>query len=667
MININLFLVLWLFLLFTLPGTALLILSRSWYLRSVWQSILLAVGLSISLYPVGFYALNLWLPQTIISQPVLYGVLGASLLIVVIPIAKSLVNLDLAHLRPSIVTVAALIVFLLTIGSRMWFIADHPYPAWTDSLHHTLITQFVAERGQLTYSLEPYFPIPLDMYHLGLYTLSGSAMMLAEVPAHTALLWTAQLLNGLCGIGVFFALDRLLPQHQHARLAALVGAAVVGLFSHHPALYANWGRFTQISSQVILLIAWVVVWETLDLWSEWWSQRQNRDTHEATEQASNRGSRSTSTLIWHTLFSALLSAAVFLLHFRVAAFYILLLSISVLIKLWQGWQQRRLFGLIIGIACIGIVSILLVLPPLVPALQSYIKMNTEPIEAFTAEEVSSTIDAAYAFPFSTIPYLVARPWLLICAGVMALVGLWRRNTIVIISLVWAASLIALGSAYLLGISLLNVTNLGTVFIMLYLPIGLIIGAGIYEIMTLLPESTRKAASATIAVLLIIFGAYAATIRATQTEPHRFFISEQDIAAMDWIRENTEPTARFAVNTYFWLPIVAHGADAGYWIPYFTQRDTTASAMPILAADWDYQLKVLEESRAVETLSTLPDVDKKSVDDALDTLRKNEIEYLYIGAKGHFEGGGLNVEQLSQHPEISLRYENRGAAVLKIED
>lgn len=653
-----------LFLLFTLPGSALLVLSKSWYFRSIWQGILVSVGLSISIYPVLFYGLYLWLPQVVVHKTILYGLLGISFVIVAIFIIKQFMRLGFDRMHHSTLAWATVAIFTLTIGSRLWFIIQHPYPAWTDSLHHTLITQMVAERGMLVPSLEPYFPIPLDMYHLGLYTLSGSTMMLAEVPAHTALLWTTQLLNGLCGIGVFFALGRLLPQHQHAKLAALAGAAVVGLLSHHPALYVNWGRFTQISSQVILLIAWVVVCDTLDLWSAW-SARRSGHAHERSASREIVNERLLRNLIWHTFFAALLTAAVFLLHFRVAAFYILLLGISVLIKLWQGWSRKNLLGLILGLISIGVASLLFVLPALVPALQTFIQSGTEPIEVLTEEEVSTTIDAAYTFPFSSIPYLVARPWLLICTGIMALIGLVRRNTITLTSVVWTALMIFLGSAYILGIPLLNVTNLGTVFIMLYLPIGLIIGAGIYEIMVLLPSTTHKTISTLIAIGLVLGGAYGATLRATTIEPHRFFISEPDIAAMDWIRENTEPTARFAVNTYFWLPIVAHGADAGYWIPYFTQRDTTASAMPILAADWDYQLKVLAESRAVESLSTQSGTQEQTVDEALETLTKNEVNYLYIGAKGHFEGRGLNVEQLLQHPKILLRYENRGAAILQI--
>ena len=103
----------------------------------------------------------------------------------------------------------ALAVMGMTLFTRFWIIRDQPYPAWTDSLHHAILTQLTAEWGRLPATMEPYFPVSLGEYHLGLYALSGTVEMLARVPAHTALLWTAQALNGLCGLGVFLVLDRL--------------------------------------------------------------------------------------------------------------------------------------------------------------------------------------------------------------------------------------------------------------------------------------------------------------------------------------------------------------------------------------------------------------------------------------------------------------------------
>ena len=150
-------------------------------------------------------------------------------------------------------------------------------------------------------TLFPYATTAIDQYHLGLYALTAPLQILTEIPAHTALLWTAQALNGLCGIGVFLFLDK-----KVGRLAALVGMAVVGLFSFQPAWYFNWGRFTQIGAQSILLIAALVTWEAIRAWRVEWPVFKIY-------------------IILLSLTAGLLNAGVFLLHFQVAGYMLPLL------------------------------------------------------------------------------------------------------------------------------------------------------------------------------------------------------------------------------------------------------------------------------------------------------------------------------------------------------
>ena len=104
-----------------------------------------------------------------------------------------------------------------------------------------------------------------DMYHLGLYALSGPLEILANIPGHSALLWMGQTLNGLCGIGVFLILDR-----KVGRIGAIAGMVIAGLVSIMPAFYFNWGRYTQVASQAILLIAGLVTWEAVRAWRLEW-------------------------------------------------------------------------------------------------------------------------------------------------------------------------------------------------------------------------------------------------------------------------------------------------------------------------------------------------------------------------------------------------------------
>ena len=122
-----------------------------------------------------------------------------------------------------------------------------------DSLHHTLLTE-------MTPSLESCqihwrrMTVTLEHYHLGLYALTAPLKMLANIPADKALLWMAQFLNGLCGIGVFLFLEKgitLCGNYWHDRC---------GFNLTFSSLVHNWGRFTLVRSQTILPAIIVTTW-----------------------------------------------------------------------------------------------------------------------------------------------------------------------------------------------------------------------------------------------------------------------------------------------------------------------------------------------------------------------------------------------------------------------
>ena len=199
-----------------------------------------------------------------------------------------------------------------------------------------------------------------------------------------------------------------------------------------------------------------------------------------------------------------------------------------------------------------------------------------------------------------MPILVGRVWLLTVAGLSAAFGLLRRNKLVLTTILWVASLYLMGNAYRLGITFLG--NLGAVLIMLYLPVGLVAGSAAQELVALSSQRCQAAARLVISVILSV-GFIASHVRVTEIEPHRYFVTQEDIAAMEWIRSNTEADATFAVNTYFWLPHHPHGTDAGYWIPYFTGRQMTAAVMVMSQATLAYKSRVVEMSEAAERLES----------------------------------------------------------------
>ncbi|MBN1887786.1 MAG: hypothetical protein JW850_07335 [Thermoflexales bacterium] len=613
--------------LLVLPGWAMLALTHAWRHWAGLQRWCVAIGLSLACYPALFYGLRLS-PLTL--GPYKMGALLAA--------CGAFVAWRMrGHWREMVsfggMEWAAIGVFGMTLFTRFWIIRDQPYPAWGDSVHHTLLTQLTAVQGRLPQTMEPYFPIPLNMYHLGLYSLSASVQWLAQVEAHTALLWASQALNGLCGVGVYLVLDRKL-----GRAGALVGASVAGLLSHHPAWYVNWGRFTQVSAQAILLMAWLVSWEAISAWKRPWR------THKA-------------EMVWYTAAAALLNSAVFLFHFRVAGYYLPLLAITVAWEWWQASRQRHLRPVLLGTVVVGLASLSLASPALWTALRMYVVNRVAQPLALTPAEAEQTLKNYYEFPWSVLPLLTMPTWLLYLSGLSVLAGLVRRNKLSLAVAAWAAALVLMGQAYL-WLPLLAFSNLSGILIMAYLPAGLVIGAAVQELLALAGprwcgSATRLVIGATLAA-----GFVASHARVSEIEAYRYFVTPADVAAMNWIKANTPPEARFAINTCFWLPQAPNGTDAGYWIPYFTGRQINTSVALLFDAASEYKASIIEMSRAAERLA----IDNTALGD----LRRLGIGYVYIGAKGNFCGPGLEAGRLSQAPGVTLVYQQDSVSIFRIE-
>lgn len=607
--------------LFTVPGTALL--AGTSYVKTLpaLQRWILVIMLSVAFYPIFFYGMRTLAPDMGIFAPQLMACLGVSILWIGWRWRTGEWR-NWVQLEP--LEWLALCVFGATLFTRFWIIREQPYPAWSDSLHHVLLTQLTATRGALPTTLEPYAPIPLDQYHLGLYALSGSLQLLAQVPAHTALLWTAQALNGLCGIGLYFVLDQ-----KVGRVGALVGAVVVGLLSHQPAWYVNWGRFTQMAGQVLLLVAWWILWETWKAWQKWPQQR--------------------GTVLWLTFASAVLVSGLALIHFRVAAFLAPLMLMSALIEGCLALRNQQWRRWLAGMCITGLSILALISPALWDALRVYTALSAGPMNP-----ASKTI--YFDWNPGDFPLLMAHPWLMWLAVASACIGLVRRHSLTWLTLGWLLGLITLGNAYLLGNRFLNLTNFSGVLILFYLPFGLLIGIAAES---LLVWCGKYRAQVTVVVLSItlLAGFAASHVRMLDIEPMRYFVTPADLPAMDWINHNTSLDAKFAINVVFWFPTAPHGTDSGYWIPYFTGRSTNAVSMLLSFAPADYRTHIKEASDAVVRLET--DIS------AVAKLKALGYDYVFIGARGNFARPGLRPEKLRQVPGLEQVYAENNVYIFAI--
>ncbi len=614
-----------------IPGWSFLSITRIWEYWKTLQRWFLALGIGIAFYPILFYFARAILPSFRIGDRKLWVMLLTMLIFTLWFMKKSWKEQFLFDKGDGLI----LAVLGATLFTRLWLAHLYPYPAWTDSLHHTLLTNLVAEKGVLPYTLAPYAHTSLAQYHLGLYSLTGSLQTLANIPAHSALLWMSQTLNGLCVLGLFLFLDR-----KVSRLAALVGMVVVGLLSFQPAWYFNWGRFTQISSQSLFLLSAVITWETLNTWQNLWPTHKRK-------------------ILLLTFLAGYLNAAVFLLHYRVAGY---LFPLLVIICLYESFKQlkekNKLLQTTMGMVLLGVVSFCLIIPALIPAFEVYYSKRVVALENPTSAGVRLPSENPYysTYNLDTIWSLSARKWLAGLSVSGAIVSLFgKKRQLSLITLMWLLALVLEGFAYKLNIPILAFTNMTGMMIMLYMPIGIFVGVLAYTINTWLPTAIQLKIEPFFLWLLLFSGFIGAFYRVADVENYRQMMTVQDQAAMEWIKENTPRNAVFAIHTYFWLPKSPQGSEAGYWIPYFAERKTTADTM--ITSLGPKNTISIDRSEIVMSLYT----DHPSID----ALCKLGVNYLYDGSKDSFEYKDFNIEKILSFPGVKLVYDNNNILIIKL--
>jgi hypothetical protein len=455
----------------------------------------------------------------------------------------------------------ALLAFGLILGVRFWLAEAFPVPPLTDSLHHAMLTEEVARSGLLPQTM-PVFPaIDLDRYHLGLYAITGATAWLGDVEGYVALVWMGQLLNALAALGVYLVLDR-----HVSREAALVGVLACGLISHMPSAYLGWGRFTQVGGQAILPIAWVVTWE-------WLRCLHRRSVSKPAAPAASLG-----------LLAVLLSAAVALVHLRVALFLLPLLLLTLgretSIALRTGRAAKLLFSTLSGVGA----ALLLLLPRYgrgawhwfwghwFLASDGNSWSGTDDLRGLNAEEYFSSWESVPLTEWIGAPLLVG------VAVIFGAIAVARGERLSRLVLAWTIMLLLLGSVPYLGIHVINIVPLNSVLIFLYFPLALWLGCGVHALGEMLPVGRRNPWQKGAVGAAFVIGLLSLPARIQEIPPPHNLVEPADLTAFAWIRENVRPRARFAIAGHALFPDFIVGTDGGYWIPYFTGHQTIPGPM-----------------------------------------------------------------------------------------
>ena len=370
-----------------------------------------------------------------------------------------------------------------------------------------------------------------------------------------------------------------------------------------PSQFVNWGRFTQLDGQMLLPIVLVLYLALIE----------------------------TRTSRYRLLLLTMLSfAGLFFVHYRIFIFAIFLAAILWGWAMWRPafgqsrWRLLRESSLLAG----GWVILLL---PWLWRLAMGFGGTTAVVYASGFDK--SLYGNYFGFATHELLDFGMYGYLWALAGLGAIWGLWKRNAMAIAVLLWAISIFAAAN-----LNLINFTPLYSnliVIIAIYLPLAVLCGYLIGEMVKWIGsrvDFTNRikngrypfvTAGLLVALLGIGVGSVQRDLRLVA--PENIFLRTEDVAAIDWIQQEIPQDALFYVATSFWMPIVAHGLDAGYFLPLVAGRQTIIP-LQNYSSDGTLEYRNFINQRLLD-LGAATDAQT-----LWQTMRAYDITHIYIGKR-----------------------------------
>ena len=600
-------------LLYVVPGWALLAWVRRDELLSWPVTLGVAIGLSLALYPV----LLLWTDLAGVHLGALYAWLpalgGSAWLLWRYRRWRPRMGWkalrawhNSAALWPDL---ALLIILTLSFLVRLVVVRSLEVAMWADSYQHTLMAQLLLDNGGLFHSWEPYVPYQSLTVHFGFPTFAALLSWMTGIASTQATLLTGQLINGLAMVTLYPLSVRIAGGNRWAGVGTVL---IASLLSPMPMEYVNWGRFPQLAGQVILPIALWFMWETVD---------QKRFSPKI------------------VFLAGLCLAGMALTYYRMLFFY------ATFIFAWGlGWglprwklQPRQWRTVAIRLAAVAGFALIMFLPwQRFMAGGSLVRSVGEGMTKGTPFEI---VKEDYRVWLDIVRYV---PRSLLLTSLVALAwSLLRRRWVVAAIGLWVLELASLVALRLLHVPATNQMQNFAVVIALYIPVGLLVGWLLGDIVVLAQGWAPAPAQWVSVAAVVALALWGVAGQIKVVNPTFILVTRPDTRAMAWIRENTPPEARFLVEGFrIYDGITAIGADAGWWIPLLAGRQNTMppqyALMNEAATETGYSQRIVD---LVARLETNPPTSP----DSLKLLCDSQITHVYIGQR---QGkAGPNTRQL----------------------
>jgi len=617
--------------LYILPGWAFTSIALKRRLLSFSEKLGISAGISIAFYPL----IMLWFRAARIPAGLWACLLPgtAGLLILIWNQKKRLKRPNdrtedtrTTDSRSRLLSLLLFVAIVLIFLTRFLLIRTMIAPAWGDSVHHTLIVQLIQENGGLFDSWQPYAPLESMTYHFGFHAATATFAWLTGLSAASAVLWIGQIFNGLAVLALFSLVCRL----TGSRWAGLVSLIIVGFIFPFPGYFVNWGRYTQLTGQIILPVL-ILLFDSL------W----------AGDEKPEIGIYALVTI----LFSGLI-----LCHYRAA----LLAAIAALIwGIWNLWQLRKkLFiwlGRILSLGGSALATSLLVLPWLLQFRHSRV---------FSLYSTEKAFRRSYDLWVWNNTSFYFSDWFLILGCLAVILAFIFRPRLALPVAGWCLLSFFNTNFFLFGIQGFTWLNNAFLLFAIYIPLGIFLG---WATGFLMEEMAKKRWGTALGIFLVLFFLGWGTIKQMRiVDPFFQMVTTPDIEAFEWIEKEIPEEAVFLVNG-FQPPdhTIVVGSDAGWWLPYYTRR--TSKILPAL-----YKAEKVDPVFDVGGLNQLIQEITASSGDPK-TLRSvlcsHGISHIFLGQKRGVVGYDVRElipeEWLSQSPDFTLVYQKDRAQVWRI--
>jgi hypothetical protein len=532
-------------------------------------------------------------------------------------------------------------VVLVTLVVRLVMVRDLSAPPWVDSVHHGVITRLILETGGFPPSYLPFIDIDSAQYHAGFHTLLASFQWLTNLELQSGMLLLGQVISALAALAVYL----LAVQLTGIRAVGIFAALIAGMFTPMPAYFTSWGRYTHLAGLVILPASFALIRWTIE------NVPVKTATEEALEDVTQDRHQALTRWWGGVLAAGILCAGLFLTHYRVTAFLGCLVLAYLLIRAITQVRGNQL-PRDLGIVALVVVAALLMALPWIPGTVSSLVIP---------RLASWTGQGGETFNTFSWPYLTAGlgRYTLALAGLGLLWAMIKRDWFCLILVVWSALMFILANPGRLGLPGSGFINNTSVQITLYVPIAILGGYLLGQVLALLHRSTPPAWHNLVNVGVVV-AAIPLIIIAARTmipllNPVTFLFRQADLDAMLTIEKNVPAGEEVVVNPFAWGYGLYAGNDGGYWISALAGRQTMPP--PVL-----YGLENNHE--AVQHTSELSQqlIEKSGHPDELAALMRQEgITYLFIGAKG----GVFSARLLQENANFEMLHEENGTWLFRL--